>query len=86
VGNTSWDLYRGTITDQATGKLRWNVFSFVRTANATTAVLNIIDFANDLVTRNWMQNTKYITSVQSGTEVFTGMGQLNTNGYYCRIQ
>ena len=86
VAGTSWDLYRGTITDQATGKVRWNVFSFVRVANATTAVLNIVDFANDLVTRGWMQSSKYISSVESGTEVFTGTGQLNTNGYYCRIQ
>jgi hypothetical protein len=86
VAGTSWDLYRGTINDTSTGKVRWNVFSFVRTANATTAVLNIMDFANDLVTRGWMQNSKYISSVQSGTEVFTGTGQLITNGYYCRIQ
>ena len=32
---TSWDLHRGAITDSS-GRTRWNVFSFVRTANATT--------------------------------------------------
>jgi hypothetical protein len=86
LAGTSWNLYRGTITDQTTGQVRWNVFSYVRAANATTAVLNIVDFANDLVSRGWMQSSKYLSSVESGTEVFTGTGQLNTNGYYCRVQ
>ena len=34
--------------------------------------------------RGWMSSSKYITSVQSGTEVFTGTGELDTTGYYCR--
>ena len=78
IGGTTWDLYRGTT--------RWNVFSFVRTANATTAIVNIMDFMNDLVTRGWIQGSKYVSSVQSGTEIFTGTGQLDTKGYYCRVQ
>ena len=78
IDSASWDLYRGTTT--------WNVFSYVRTQNATSAVVNIKDFTGDLVSRGWMSSSKYITSVQSGTEVFTGTGELDTNGYYCRVQ
>jgi hypothetical protein len=85
IAGTSWDLYRGAILDSS-GRMRWNVFSFVRTANATTAVLNLMDFYNDLVTRGWMQSSKYVSSIQAGTEIFTGTGQLDTKGFYCRIQ
>jgi xyloglucan-specific endo-beta-1,4-glucanase len=45
-----------------------------------------MDFMNDLVSRGWVQSSKYLTSVQSGTEIFTGTGELDTTGYYCRIQ
>lgn len=78
VANTSWELHRGSNN-------RWNVFSYVRTTNATTAVLNMMDFMKDLVARGWMQNNKYLTSVQAGTEVFVSTGQLDTNGFYCRV-
>ncbi len=79
VAGTTWDLHRGTNN-------RWNVFSYVRTANATTSVMNLMDFMKDLVSRGWMQNTKYLTAVQAGTEVFVGNGQLDTSGFYCRVQ
>jgi hypothetical protein len=78
IGGASWDLYRGT-TDKP-------VYSFVRTENATTAVLDVSAFLADLVTRGWVTNSKYLTSVQAGTEVFSGAGSLTTNGFYCRIQ
>ncbi len=79
IANTSWQLYRGAND-------RWNVFSFVRATNATTAVFNLMDFMKDLVGRNWIANSKYLTSVQAGTETFLGDGQLDTNGFYCRVQ
>lgn len=79
VGGATWNLHRGA-TD------RWNVFSYVRTTNATTSVLNLMDFMNDLVARGWIQSSKYLTSVQAGTEVFVGNGQVDTNGFYCRVQ
>ena len=61
LASASWDLHRGEITDSS-GRVRWNVFSFVRTANATTSVLNIMDFMNDLVTRGWLQSSKYVSA------------------------
>lgn len=77
VGGTTWDLYRGNIG--------WNVYSFVRTSNTTTADLNLTDFTNDLAGRGWLDKTKYLSSVQAGTEVFTGSGQLDTNAYSVKI-
>jgi len=79
IGGSSFDLYRGM--NGAT-----NVFSYVRTQNATTAVHDMTDFLNDLVSRGWMQSNKYLASVQAGTEVYSGSGSLTTNGFYCRIQ
>jgi xyloglucan-specific endo-beta-1,4-glucanase len=79
IDGTSWELHKGTNNS-------WNVYSYVRTANAETAALNMMDFMADLVSRGWMTKDKYLSSVQAGTEVFTGNGQLQTNGFYCRVQ
>jgi hypothetical protein len=77
IAGTNWDLYRGNIG--------WNVFSFVRQSNTTNSTLNLRDFLNNLVSRGWMSNSKYLTSVEAGTEVFHGSGQLNTNSYYTNV-
>jgi hypothetical protein len=83
LAGTTWDLHEGMTTQN--GRPLWAVHSFVRTANATTAVINVMDFMNYLVTRG-LASSKYVSSIQSGTEVFSGTGQLNTRGFYCRIQ
>jgi hypothetical protein len=79
LAGTQWDLYRGVVGS-------WNVFSYVRVTNATNVSFNIRDFTSDLVNRGWMSNTKYLTSVQAGTEVFIGSGTLNTTGYSTNVQ
>ncbi|WP_239311423.1 GH12 family glycosyl hydrolase domain-containing protein [Plantactinospora mayteni] len=53
----------------------WNVYSYVRTSNITSATLNLRDFTNDVVSRGWMSSSKYLTSVQAGPEIFTGNGR-----------
>ena len=73
IGGTTWDLYQGNIG--------WNVFSFVRTSNTTSATLNLTDFTDNLVGRGVLQNTKYLSSVESGAEIFTGQGRLDTSAY-----
>ena len=73
IGGTTWDLYQGNIG--------WNVFSFVRTSNTTSATLNLTDFTDTLVGRGVLQNTKYLSSVESGAEIFTGQGRLDTSAY-----
>ena len=78
LAGTSWDLYRGNIG--------WNVFSFIRRTNTTNQTLNIRDFLNHLVSRGWVSNSKYLTSVEAGTEVFIGNGRVDTNSYFCNVQ
>ncbi len=80
LAGSNWDLYEGN------GGASWKVFSFVRTSNATTAVMNMMDFPRYLVAQSKMSGSKYLSSVQAGTEVFIGQGQLDTNGFYCRVQ
>ncbi|AEV82093.1 glycosyl hydrolase [Actinoplanes sp. SE50] len=77
VGGTTWDLYKGNIG--------WNVYSFVRTSNTTSADLSLTDFTTDLAGRGWLDKTKYLSSVQAGTEVFTGSGRLDTSAYSVKI-
>ncbi|HKX31083.1 MAG TPA: endo-1,4-beta-glucanase [Blastocatellia bacterium] len=83
LAGTSWDLYRGFIGSGSSG---WNVYSFVRRSNTTSATMNLRDFTNHIVSRGWMSNSKYLTSVQAGSEIFTGTGQLDVNSYYCNVQ
>ncbi|BCJ44719.1 hypothetical protein GCM10010168_15320 [Actinoplanes ianthinogenes] len=77
VGGTTWDLYKGDIG--------WTVYSFVRTSNTTSADLNLTDFTDHLAGRGWLDKTKYLSSVQAGTEVFTGSGRLDTSAYSVKI-
>jgi hypothetical protein len=58
----------------------------VRVNNATNVSFNIRDFTSDLVSRGWMSSSKYLTSVQAGTEVFIGSGTLNTTSYSTNVQ
>jgi hypothetical protein len=79
IGGNSYDLYEGTTT--------WNVHSYVRTTNADTgATLSISDFIKDLTDNRGFAKTKYLTSIQSGTEVFQGSGSLTTDQYTCTIE
>jgi hypothetical protein len=80
IGGASWEVHKGS-----TGV--WNVYSYVRTTNATSgATLNLMDFLKDVVSKGWMSSSKYLTSIQAGTEVFVGTGRLDTDSYYCTIQ
>lgn len=81
IAGTDWDLYDGRGVHP-----EWNVMSYVRTTNATTAILNLSDFMRDLVQRGWLSGSKYLSTVQAGTEVSSGSGELQTSGFYCRIQ
>ncbi|MDI6101905.1 glycosyl hydrolase [Actinoplanes sp. NEAU-A12] len=77
IAGATWDLYKGNIG--------WEVYSFVRTSNTSAADLDLTDFTNDLVARGWLAKTKYLSSVQAGTEIFTGSGRLDTTAYSVKI-
>jgi hypothetical protein len=38
------------------------------------------------VSRGWVPSSKYLTSVQAGTEVFIGQGRLDTTSYNTTVQ
>lgn len=77
IDGTSWDLWEGTTS--------WQVHSFVRTSNTTSQSLNLMDFFNYLSTARGLSSSKYLISVESGTEVFTGAGRLDTTAYSTNI-
>ena len=80
IAGTSWELHQGS-------NGRWMVHSYVRTSNADTgATLNLMDFLKDLTSKRGLSSSKYLSSIQAGTEVFLGSGRLDTDQYYCTIQ
>jgi xyloglucan-specific endo-beta-1,4-glucanase len=78
IAGATWTLFEGNVG--------WPVHSYLRTSNTSSAVMNIMTFMNDLVTRGRIPNTRYVTGVQAGVEVRSGGGTLTTNGFYCRIE
>jgi hypothetical protein len=80
IAGTSWEFHQGS-------NGRWNVHSYVRTSNADTgATMNLNDFIKDLTANRGLSPSKYIDSIQAGTEVFLGTGRLDSDQYYCNIQ
>jgi hypothetical protein len=77
IDGTSWELWEGGSS--------WEVHTFVRTSNTTSASLNLMDFYKTLVSRGTLNSSEYLLSVQSGTEIFTGAGTLNTTAYSTTI-
>ncbi|MEU6069975.1 MULTISPECIES: GH12 family glycosyl hydrolase domain-containing protein [Streptomyces] len=72
-GGSTWDICRGDI--------RWNAHSFVRRTNTTSAALDLDDFTQALVRRNLLSKDKYVSRIESGTEVFQGSGRLDAKSY-----
>ncbi|MFJ9716315.1 endo-1,4-beta-glucanase [Streptomyces sp. NPDC101213] len=77
LGGAMRDLYRGDIG--------WNVHSFVRRTDTTGATLNPDDFTRTLVRRKLLGDDKYVSGIESGTEVFKGKGRLDTKAYAVTI-
>ncbi|MCY8406569.1 GH12 family glycosyl hydrolase domain-containing protein, partial [Bacillus sonorensis] len=65
----------------------WNVYSFVRTSNTQSASLNIRHFTNYLSNqKKWLDKSKYVSSVEFGTEVFGGTGQINISNWDVNVR
>jgi hypothetical protein len=80
IGGTSWEFWQGQNN-------RWPVYSYLRSGNASTgATVVISDFLKDLTANRGVASSKYLTSIQAGTEVTSGSGRLDTDQYYCTIQ
>jgi hypothetical protein len=61
------------------------VYSFVRRTNTTKSTLDLDAFTQALVRRKLLTNDKYISGIESGTEVFKGSGRLDTTSYSVNI-
>jgi xyloglucan-specific endo-beta-1,4-glucanase len=81
LADTTWDLWEG-----APSGYSWTTHTFLRTTNTNSSTLNISDFLNYLVASRGLDSSKYLTSVESGTEVFVGSGEVDTTSYYCTVQ
>jgi len=77
IGDGTWDLYVGTNT--------WNVYSFYRTSTTESDSFDIKDFTDTLINLGYLDSSKYLTSIESGTEIFTGDGTLNVDSYTITI-
>lgn len=85
LGGTNWKLYKGWLSETST--TGWNVHSYVRSSNTSSSSLNFRDFINYLVyTKSWMSNSKFVSSVEFGTEIFTGSGNFQVNSYSVNVQ
>jgi len=77
IGGATWDLHRGNIG--------WEVWSFVRTSNSSSGSLNIKDFT-DYLRNTWgLSASKFLTSVEFGSEIFHGTGFLNVTSYTATV-
>jgi hypothetical protein len=77
IGGSTWNLHRGNIG--------WNVWSFVRTSNSGSGSINVKNFTDYLRANQGMAASKYLTSVQFGTEIFRGVGNLNVTNYTASV-
>ena len=77
IGGSTWNLHRGNIG--------WEVWSFVRTSNSSAGSLNIKDFT-DYLRNTWgLSASKYLTSVQFGSEIFHGVGNIDVTNYTATV-
>ncbi|HEV7608351.1 MAG TPA: RICIN domain-containing protein [Steroidobacteraceae bacterium] len=77
IGGSTWNLHRGNIG--------WNVWSFVRTSNSGSGSINVKAFTDYLRSNQGMSASKYLTSVQFGSEIFRGTGSLNVTNYTASV-
>ncbi len=89
IAGEDFELHEGAVTgqDQSGATITyWNVYSFVKKENAETGMrLDLKDFFGALATRGF-STSKYLSSIEAGTEVFLGTGRLDTSSFGCLIE
>ena len=66
VGGTTFDLYSGPNGDTT-------VYSFVATSEAKSFSGDLLEFFTYLIDHEGFSSSQYITTLEAGTEPFTGM-------------
>lgn len=77
IDGASWRLHRGNIG--------WEVWSFVRTSNSSSGSLNVKNFTDYLRSTWGLNSSKYVTSVQFGSEIFHAAGSVNVTNYTATV-
>lgn len=75
IGGYTWDLYTGPNGDTT-------VYSFVASSSIESWSGDMMDFFTYLVENQGVSDSKYITSLQAGTEPFTGTDAVFTTSSY----
>lgn len=84
VEGEEWALHEGDIIGD-NGELLWTVHSFVHTSGTESFDADLTAFTDALVDRGDLDSGQYLSSVQSGIEVFLGTGQLETTSYHANV-
>ena len=80
IDGAEWSLYVGDIG--------WKVFSFVRDENTASWRVDVKAFIDHLVRSGLMPETKQLSSIQFGTEVFSSPGdaRLDVTDYFVELE
>ncbi|MDN4603330.1 glycoside hydrolase [Paenibacillus sp. F6_3S_P_1C] len=85
IGGQTYDLYRGEITDN--GVHQWWVYSFLKKSQSPNNFsINVKNFTDYLISKSYFTNSKYVSSVEYGTEITKGSGQINYSNWYVNVQ
>jgi hypothetical protein len=79
LGGTTWDVWEGQVKT-------WTYHAFLRTENSNATEIDLSDFVQYLVSQRGLDAGKYLTSIQAGSELFVGAGQLDTSAFYARVR
>ncbi|KAL8286154.1 hypothetical protein RQP46_004642 [Phenoliferia psychrophenolica] len=74
VGGKSWKLWTGTVQT-------WNIISFVAVDEISDFDMDLMEFFDYITENNGVSSSQYLTTVQAGTEPFTGSATLTTSSY-----
>lgn len=85
IGGQSYDVYRGEITNDS-GVHQWWVYSFLKVSQTNSVSINVKNFTDYLISKSYFTNSRYVSSVEYGTEITKGSGQINFSNWYCNVQ
>lgn len=74
IGGRSWDLWIGDVQN-------WKVYSFVASQDLTAYKGDLKEFFSYLSAQQGVSSSLYITTLQAGTEPFTGQAKLTVSSY-----
>lgn len=77
IAGATWDVWYG--------RASWNIVSYVRQQTTTSFDGNLTEFTTDAMSRGYVQQSWYMTSVQFGFEPWIGGAGLGVNSFSASI-